>query len=143
MIFISNFKTKKYFGRFCQMHPSALSAKCLSALMLECFKYSSVGVFSLPKCPCVIWVLSECPSAWVPSESPLSAQRSFKMLLSLRLNKKHSSEIHFKKKKLANSMICFNFCKCNIFQGRQKHLKTFFYINNTLWDFQTISFHGS
>ena len=88
----------------------------------------------------------ECPSAWLLSKSPSSAQRNFKVVLTLTMNKKHSSEMRFKQtamKVMANFVFCFTLCLYNIFLGRGKHLKIFLYINNTLWVFQTVSFLGS
>lgn len=34
-------------------------------------------------------------------------------------------------------------CLYNILQGGEKDIKIFLYKNNTLWDFQTVSFLGS
>ena len=39
---------------------------------------------------------SDCPSVWVSSKSPPSAQKNIRLALTLTLNKKHFSEILFK-----------------------------------------------
>ena len=87
-------------------------------------------------------VPSECSSAWVPFESPLSVKRNFKLDLTLLLNKKYSSEMAFKQiiiRFLGNSRICFTL-RLYIFQSKEKQRKIFLYINNTLWDNETADF---
>ena len=105
----------------------------------------------MSKCPSALWVPYECPgaqvssecsSAWVPFESPLSVKRNFKLDLTLLLNKKYSSEMAFKQiiiRFLGNSRICFTL-RLYIFQSKEKQRKIFLYINNTLWDNETADF---
>ena len=35
-------------------------------------------------------------------------------------------------------MICFTLCLFTVFQGREKHIKIYLYINNTVWDFHCV-----
>ena len=81
--------------------PSALSAsvlKCLSVLsahLPKCLSALSACMLKCLKCPSAR-VPFVCPSAYVPSENPSSAQRSFRLALTLTLNKKLFSEMPFK-----------------------------------------------
>ena len=62
------------------------------------------SALQVPKCPSAqvskcspsAQVPSNSLSAWLPSESPPSSQRSFRLVLTLTLNKKHSFEMRFK-----------------------------------------------
>ena len=94
-----------------RVHKRLSALSVLSAQVPECYKCSSAWCLSVlgarvpfecppsaqvSKCPMSVQVTSECPSAWVYSKSHPSALRNFKLALTLTLNEKHSSEMHFK-----------------------------------------------
>ena len=90
-------------------------------------------------------VLSECPSAWLSSKSPSRAQTSFRLVLTLTLRKTHFFEMRFKQIIIRFQLIQWLFLLfAYIISFRvEKNIKIFLYINNTLWDFQIVSFLGS
>ena len=69
--------------------------KTFDSIFLEC---PSARVPWVPKWLSALnaWVPSECASDCMPSESPLSPQRHFRLVLTLTFSKKHSSEMPFK-----------------------------------------------
>ena len=78
--------------------PSVWVPKCLNSLnaqVLICLITLSARLPESFKCP-NNRVPSEWSSAQLPPECSPSAQRNFRLVLTLRLNKKHSFEIDFK-----------------------------------------------
>ena len=67
------------------------------------------------------------------------------MILSLTLNKKRSSEMHFKHIirrfwLIPQFFLFFLFCACGICFGVEKNVANYSFINRTLWNFQIKSF---
>ena len=77
--------TPLHFIPFCVMLTSSLLSK-----VSQVPKHSSALVAKWTKCTSALSarVLSECPSAWAPSDSFLIAQRNFRLVLTLALNEK-------------------------------------------------------
>ena len=64
-------------------------------------------------------------SAQVPSECPPRDQNSFRLVLTLSMKKKHSTEIVFKQiiTRFTNSKVHFILRSCNIFRDTEKQIK--------------------
>ena len=107
--------------------------RTLFRLFCKLSKIFSVSLSTqVPKCPRSAQVSSEYHST--PVES-FECSREIQAGLDFELSAKNIplkcllSDNH---KFLANSMIYFILCLCNIFRGREKDIKIFLHINNTL-----------
>ena len=110
--------------------PSVLSArgpeslKCPSALRAPS---KCPSILRVLKCSLSAQVSTECLNTRLPYESPRSAQRSFRLVLTLTLNEKHFSEMRFKEIIIKFQVIQWFIllCACIISFRVEKNIKIF------------------
>ena len=76
--------------------------ECTSAQVPECPQYSGAQVPEGPECPLSDQVF-KCVLRAQVSECPPSGQSNFRLVMTLTSNKKHSSDMPFNHKVLADS----------------------------------------